>query len=325
MPGLWTDLSATSIGLTFNLGAYIPGDDEIIAFGGGFAAETRSFNGTAWSDPAPATTPPALTEHGMAYDGVGALMFGGFELGSGIMNPPETWRYAAGDWSQLSPATSPGPKDSPMMCDIPGGALLFGGGPHSGPNPHSDETWRWDQSTWTQLSPATPPSPRSSGQMGYLPGVGVVLFGGTDDSATVAFGDTWLFDLGTEEWTDLTGSLTTSPAARFLGALAYDGTALTLFGGRIWPGSGPSVFRTNQTWTLDMSEPTWCSCGIALPSARDSIGMVYDSTRERAVTWSGNTGSGTTADDTWAFEGTCCADPPPDPFPAALRATFGLG
>lgn len=321
MPGLWTDLSATSIGLTFNLGAYIPGDDEIIAFGGGALAPTRSFNGTAWSDPAPATTPPALTEHGMAYDGVGALIFGGFQMGFGTMNPPETWRYAAGDWSQLSPGTVPGPKVDPFMCDIPGGALLFGG--NDGLGVASDETWIWDGSDWTLLSPATPPSARYSGQMGYLPGVGVILFGGTD-GVSLALGDTWLFDTGTEEWTDLTGSLATSPAARILHAISYDGTALAMFGGRIWPGTGPSVFITDQTWTLRSDLSEWCSCSVTPPSPRDSIGMVYDSIRTRAVTWSGDTGPGT-ADDTWAFTGTCCADPPPDPFPAALRATFGLG
>lgn len=323
MPGVWTDLSATALGETHNLGAYLPGTDEIIAFGGSVIAATRSFDGAAWSDPAPATTPPALTEHGMAYDGVGALMFGGFELGSGIMDPPETWRYSAANWHLLSPATSPGKLTSPCMCDIPGGALLFGGTDGTGP-PYSDATWRWNQTTWAQKFPATPPPGRIAGQMAYLPGVGVILFGGTTDDTPLAYDDTWLYDLATDEWTEL--SPTVSPGARFLGGMAYDGTALTLFGGRIWPGSGPSVFTTNQTWTFDDAEPTWCPCSISpLPSARDSIGMVYDSTRERAVTWSGDTGSGTTADDTWAFEGGCCIPPPPDPVPAALRATFGLG
>lgn len=322
MPGLWSDLEAESIGLTDNLGAYIPGDDEIVAFGGGFGAPTRVFNGASWSDPAPAATPPPLTEHGMAYDGVGALMFGGFELGSGIKNPPQTWRYASGNWSNRAPATSPGARDLPMMCDIPDGAILFGGQDENGV--YQDETWLWDQTTWALTALTGPtPSARIAGQMGYLPGVGVILFGGTD-GVSLALDDTWLFDLGTEEWSQLTP--TVSPGARTLGALAYNGTALALFGGRIWPGSGPSVFTTNQTWTFDDSEPTWCFCtGVTPPSARDSIGMVYDSTRERAVTWSGDTGSGTTADDTWAFEGGCCIPPPPDPVPAALRATFGLG
>ncbi len=321
--GLWTDLAATVDERSFWLGDYDPGLDLIISHLQNFTNETASFDGTNWANVATATDAPNTTDHGMAYDGVGVIMFGGTIMGMGtLQDPPETWRFSSADWHHLSPGTVPSKRANMSLCAIPGGALMFGGTDGTGV-PYLNETYLWDQSDWTLLSPATPPPVRIGGQMCHIPGFGVLLFGGTDD-VTLALGDTWFFDLDTLEWSELTGSLALSPDPRFFGGMAYNGTMASMFGGRVWPGAtGPSVFKTDETWLFDHENIRWCFCDdlATAPIARDEFAMVYDSLRERAVIWSGDA-TPNDSDTTWAFTGDCCE---PLPVRATVNTLFGLG
>jgi PKD repeat protein len=78
-------------------------------------------------------------------------------------------------------------------------------------------------SNWTNITSNGPaPSPRYGAAMAYYPPAGyVVLFGGFGPGGnTDPLNDTWIFQGGV--WTNITSSLTESPAARGWASLTYD-------------------------------------------------------------------------------------------------------
>ncbi len=126
--------------------------------------------------------------------------------------------------------------------------VLFGGvrnEPHGGRL--ADDTWEWDGAQWEQRTPAHSPSGRYFHAMTYDPVRSrTVLFGGTADvrQPLQLSNETWEWD--GEDWTQLT--LTTSPPARCLHALAHDmrRRGVVVFGGAVAQDVGAS-----DTWILE--------------------------------------------------------------------------
>jgi hypothetical protein len=255
---------------------------RVLLFGGAAIrshfSDTWEWDGTAWLERTPATSPPPRMHAMMAYDTARqrAVLFGGFVNGS---NLSDTWEWDGTTWLQRTPATSPSALSSgAMVYDVARQrVVLFGGGTllGGGITPVS-ETWEWDGTTWSQRRAAASPSPRLSPVMAYDSTRGrVVLFGG--HSSGVQLSDTWEWD-GTS-WLQRTPA--TSPP-QSPGGLAYDEARqrIVFFGG---------AYPTN-TWEWDGA--TWTEKRpLDSPVYADQSAMVYDGARRRLLLFTGT--------DTW--------------------------
>jgi hypothetical protein len=127
--------------------------------------------------------------------------------------------------------------------------------------------------------------------MTFDPVAGVtVLFGG---QGAGAFNDTWLWD-GTS-WTSVVPAV--SPAARSLGAMAYDlaRQRAVLFGGTGAAGNN------NETWEFDGT--TWAQVLTTnSPPVRQRHGLAFDSVRNVTVLFAGSAGT-TRYNDVWEYDG----------------------
>jgi hypothetical protein len=210
-------------------------------------------------------------------------------------------------WTNLTASVgSPPPSLSGagMAWDTAAGyGVLFGGEPNLCCGPaYSNATWTFNGS-WHNVTAkvGTPPAGRDvHAQMAYDAGTGsVVLFGG--DVNGQGLSDTWNFTGG--KWSNLTGSLSTSPPARTLGSLAYDyGTgALILFGGSSTLNFGGGFF--NDTWEFVHGSWTQLHPKHA-PSPRRGAQMAWDPSVHALVLVGGVNSAGTGLIDTWYFTGT---------------------
>jgi hypothetical protein len=233
--------------------AYDAATEQLVLFGGatgtrsGLISDTWVWDGTTWSQAAPATSPPARRDASMAYDPATRqlVLFGGVGPAHNSHALKDTWTWNGHNWTQASPVTSPSARFLPSMAydAAQGGLVLFGGvGPFgSQPNVILPGTWAWNGTVWTKLSPATSPPDRAGASMVYDQATGQdVLFGGIGGPKTI-LGDTWAWDGST--WNQVTTA--SSPPQREFPAMAYDGATgqAVLFSG--WAGTEPP-----DTWSL---------------------------------------------------------------------------
>ena len=179
--------------------AYDSARNVIVLFGGLddatqlASSETWEWDGNAWTQRAPATSPSPRYGHTMTYDNARntIVLFGGHNV-NGASNS-ETWEWDGNTWTQRTPATSPSGRSYHAMAydSTRGISVLFGGIQAATTGPSSSETWEWDGNTWTQRTPATSPSPRFLSGMAYDSGRDVsVLFGGQVQDFALN-GETW--------------------------------------------------------------------------------------------------------------------------------------
>lgn len=225
--------------------------------------------------------------------------------------PSAALEKSGSDLDQASVETaSAGSGPSPPYMGYPaitwdgqeGYALLFGG--MNVNNEGWGQTWAYENSSWTNLTPTLPvaPAPRLGAAMAFDPAANyTLLFGGCADwNCDPAFGDTWIFESG--RWTDLTGTLAVSPAARGLATMVYDAADgyMVLFGGRTTSGTTTTFY--SDTWIFSGGQwqnITNSSTGIA-PTGRSEAGMAYDSVSGQVVLFGGDSAGGLLA-DTWTF------------------------
>ncbi len=260
-----------------------------------------------WVQAMPALSPPARTQHAMAYDSARAvtLLFGGEVVGGTYVN--DTWTWDGTNWAQLSPATSPSGRRAYgcMAFDSRRGvAVLFAG---QGSNEQElNDTWEWDGTSWTQRSPPTSPPARGTPATVYDSRRGVtVLFGGLGAGY---LNDTWEYD-GTN-WTQR--SPATSPPARAWHAMAYDGmrAVTVLFGG------DESGSTANDTWEWDGTNWSKVSPAKSLPD-RSGQAMAYDSARGSSMIFGGYWYGSMYPDDVWEWDGSTWAQSQPSPAPTS--------
>lgn len=135
----------------------------------------------------------------------------------------------------------------PGMCfdRARGRAVLFGGWTRSG-GPMSGATWEWDGREPRAVS-TSGPGARAGHVLVFDPVRGAcLLFGGTGPDGE-DLGDTWVWD-GTS-WSRIAGE---GPPARGMPRMAFDGSAIVLFGGRSRGEDG--FFDRADTWILDGDE-----------------------------------------------------------------------
>ena len=67
--------------------------------------DTWEWNGTAWTQKSPATSPSARYYFAMADEGNGKILLFGGQNGSGLLG--DTWEWNGTTWTQKSPAHAP--------------------------------------------------------------------------------------------------------------------------------------------------------------------------------------------------------------------------
>jgi hypothetical protein len=179
---------------------YDSGRSRVVVFGGylnlangALASDTWEWDGSTWTNPQPAHSPPARREHALAYDSTRAVtvLFGGYGNG-GTLN--DTWEWNGVDWQQVSPFSSPSPRSGHVMAfDPTGNRVVLLGGADSLGNTYND-AWAWDGSTWTALSGSLPLAARTGAGFAFdVARMRLVLWGGKAFSSTptTQLNDTW--------------------------------------------------------------------------------------------------------------------------------------
>jgi len=208
-----------------------------------------------------------------------AITFNATRTKADVMSP---------NWGPQNPAQSPAGRAYEALAydSSRGRVVLFGGGSQALGS--FSDTWEWDGHQWSNFF--TVPSPAAS----IGPGMAF-------DSAR---GVTVLLDQNGQTWEWSGGGWiqrhpATAPPPRVWTSMVYDSTrgVILLFGGSSTTGAG----RLNDTWTYDGIN--WTKMLPAgSPSARNGMGMAFDSARGVAVLFGGLTNSGR-ANDTWEWNG----------------------
>lgn len=278
-----------------------------VPFGAGIGpfAGSATAGCVAWRQNAPATSPGARFDHGMAYDSSRGrvVIFGGSQ---GLVGPylDDTWEWDGTDWTEHVPLHRPSPRwGNQMAYDASRNAVvLFGGGGGTWPN----DTWEWDGIDWTQRSPSNSPPPRAGHGMAYDASRNVVvLFGGMGAGGTWR-NDTWEWD-GTD-WAQRFPAH--QPSGRyFLGgnALSYDATrgVVVMFGGSQGGVSGTFLGDTWEWDGVDWVERT----PVTSPPVRDGHALAY-LPGSGVVLFGGNSDS-VFLNDAWVWDGTNWTDVSP--------------
>jgi MYXO-CTERM domain-containing protein len=197
--------------------------------------------------------------------------------------------------------------------------VMFGGtntNPNTGTVAPNQETWEWSLATgkWTnRTGTGSAPNARSGAAMVFdsLRGK-FVLFGGRAGSGS-NFEDTWEWDPATGGWTNVSAA-GSYPSARSQHGMVYEkstGKILLFGGGRSDPyssdGSGVSV-SLGDTWEYDPVAYKWTLQTVAsAPSVRHDFGMVWDSSRNKAMLFAGlqtdiASAPGVPKQDTWEWD-----------------------
>ena len=280
--------------------AYDSARKRVVLFGGvdprgQLSSETWEWDGTAWAQRTPATSPPARTYHAMAYDAARqrVVLVGGLG-GSGPTS--DIWEWDGTTWVKRSAATQPPRRFSHAMAyDAARQRTILFGGLDLLSTVLSD-TWEWDGTAWALCAPPAVPHGRYGHGMAYdTARERVVLFGGSDDPALVsAFDDTWEWDGKT--WIQ---RLPQSSPPGGAASLAYDAARhfVVLFGRET-----PQSLVAGVTWEWDGT--AWLKpAPLDSPTGRYDHALAYDAARQRVVLHGGTDASLEPLYDTWEWDG----------------------
>ena len=326
--GVWTNISAT---LTLSPSpredaslVWDASDGYVLLFGGytnyglGYNGsytlnDTWSFSGGAWTNITSSTTaaPSARFAPAMTYDYTDGyvVLFGGSVLNGAPLN--DTWRYHAGTWTNISSiaGTAPSARDFVSFTDDPadGYALLYGGWNATTATLDSD-TWSFGGGVWSQIATSGPGALRGAAMAYDTATLSVILFGGAASGFGGPFlpsSETWSYSGGL--WTDLTGSISSPPPARYLAGFTNISTAGTLLLADGCLGQGCwSYLDLSDSWTYNAANGTaypWVQIGVpgTQPSERATPAMVYDAADGYVLYFGGGWNGGTSTNDTWTF------------------------
>jgi hypothetical protein len=157
----WTDLAGSGIAAGYGV-AMGTLNGQVFAFGGendsfNPTAQTRLWDGVAWTALAPAHSPPARRRGSMCAFGGKLVLFGGDQIGgaSGTWESmQDTWLFDGTDWTQAMPSSAPPARSMGGYACTSAGVVMFGGSAFA--VRLFDDTWVWDGTSWTQLFIAGP-------------------------------------------------------------------------------------------------------------------------------------------------------------------------
>jgi len=284
---------------------------------------------STWVNVTPLSSPPARTDHAMAFDSHRRRTV----LFSGSGATADTWEWDGMLWVKKIPATSPPARArAGTAYDAKRRKVVLFGGQDTA---RFGDTWEWDGIAWIKKSPNNSPSPRVGPAMAYDSDREViVLFGGNDGSDR---DDTWEWD--GQNWKQL--SPVSNPPAQSGGSMVYDSVRKRMvliprdnelweLAGGVWtkkavgqgllPGYavvfdglreheiafGGRVYPDNHTAAaFEWDGSTWGHFPTRIrPPARELAKLVYDSARRRVVMFGGQDRGGKFR-DTWELVHDC--------------------
>ena len=258
-------------------------------YNNGAVLDTWTFDGSQWTLLA-STVPQILGA--ITYDPELGAVVGIHQIGG---NGTAMFKLAGSTWQSITAAPAP----------ATAGVLYYDDAAHALVNwvPGTMTMESLAAGQWSGALVQTMPPARSAAVVSYDPARGrLVLFGGNTPGTSYA--DTW--ELDRTGWTQLLP--TTSPLHVDYSAMAFDGHATVLVGGR----TGPSTY-TNATWTWN--GVTWTAAATG-PSARYEAAIAFDSTRGRVVLFGGGNDTMAFA-DTWLWDGAAWQQLAPSASPPA--------
>jgi hypothetical protein len=129
---------------------YDPVSRRVLLYGGGTNSspgtlgDTWLWDGTTWTQQAPASSPGPRLGAAMG-SGQTLLLYSGD--GNGMHG--DTWLWTGTTWKQVNPAKNPGPRFEAGATGDGLNTWLFGGEiPGGGP---ANDLWHWDGSNWSQV------------------------------------------------------------------------------------------------------------------------------------------------------------------------------
>jgi hypothetical protein len=197
--------------------------------------------------------------------------------------------------------------------------VMFGGATtdrNTGVTSPNKETWEWSPATgkWTnRTGTGDAPDARTGAAMVFDSARGkFVLFGGRS-GGSYDYEDTWEWDPTTGAWTDVSAA-GGHPTARSQHGMVYEKSTgkIMLFGGGRSDSSSYDLSGVTaslgDTWEYDPTTYVWTALTVATtPSARHDFGMVWDSSRSKAVLFAGIQldiagSAGVPKQDTWDWD-----------------------
>ena len=277
--------------------AYDSAANQVVLFGGlgstgiNTLGDTWEFNGSNWTQVAPATSPTARSYASMAYDTSTkqVVLYSGLDTSSNTLGDEWTYNPSTLSWSAQTTAALPSARsDTDIVYNSSANQLVLFGGLDPSVNTLGD-TWTSTGTTWIAQTPQS----RSDAAMAFdSASNAVVLFGGLDVNSNT-LGDTWTYT-GTT-WTQVTTP--SAPSARAYTAMAYDpGTGtLVLFGG-----VDNNLNTLSDEWTF--ASGAWSAATpSSLPGARSDYVMTDDAAANQLVLFGGLDVNGSTLADTWVL------------------------
>jgi hypothetical protein len=251
------------------------------------------------------------------------------EVQKGDLSTPESARAALGVsppsevavWQKVGSTTTPDGRylQAAAFDETRQVVVMFGGttmDPNSGTTSPNKETWEWSPATgkWTaRTGTGVAPDARSGAAMVFDSARGkFVLFGGRAGSG-FNYEDTWEWDPTTGVWTDVSAA-GGHPSARCQAGMVYEKSTakILLFGGgrsdsASYDATGMSV-SMGDTWEYDPVTHLWTARTVtSAPTARHDLGLVWDSSRNKAVLFAGMQSdiagaAGVPKQDTWEWD-----------------------
>ncbi len=294
---------------------------RVVLFGGAnpstgaVLGDTWEYDGTIWRQSSPATSPPARSAHGIAYDASRkrVVVFGGSPGGSGA-ELGDTWEYDGTNWTKFTGSGPPGRLAAPLAYDPERKKVVVFGGT-SGAT-FLNDTWEYDGAAWIRASALGPPA-RAGHTFAFDPNLhSITMCGGAKGFTTNDFlDDIWQW-AGTG-WTRSSGGAAIQPSARFYAAVNPDLVRSTpvLFGGVEYTNA-----FLNETWEWNGTE--WSvKSPAARPSARAYHSIAADP--NGIVLFGGYSSAAQVLADTWTYNGVNWTKITTTTTPSA-RAWYGL-
>ncbi|HSJ13280.1 MAG TPA: kelch repeat-containing protein [Longimicrobiales bacterium] len=251
----WVEVSSLPFPRSSHRVVHHSARNSLILFGGGFATAVRA-EGVLWEwrngqwKAIGGNFQAGLSEPGMCYDRrrERVVIFGGWDASATYRG--ETWEWA-GAGEDLAQVDSTGPRPRAghaFLYDLSRQrCLLVGGRDAEG---YLDDMWEWDGRSWHRLEARAPSARWFFGSAIDERRGHIVIFGGAGPDAlrrgrdgTGDFGDTWAWD--GEHWKQLSSE---GPSARGMAKLAFTGSGIVLFGGRMQTTEG--FQDQHDTWEL---------------------------------------------------------------------------
>ncbi len=274
--------------------------------------DTWEYDGTAWTQLAPATPPPARWYASLTYDSArGVVVMHG---GASTVVLSDTWELANGEWTMrvAHSVTSPLRRFGATLAYLPSKnrSVLFGGQLPSGY--YATDTWEYNAGTWSQVTTSAAPPARvfSSFTLDAQRSALVLIGGITDIGGGGSLDDVWEYTQ--TGWSRVTPRFAPRPMIGPAGALDTKRGEVVMFGG-----SSPGTGGLAETWTFDGE---WnAKSPASTPPARYAAALAYDAVRDRVVMFGGYGPS--PMGDVWEWDG---ADWRPGPTRPPARAQASL-